>query len=130
VMVAVAALLLTRMSVSGEYTWILLPGLVLLGGGLGIAQVAVMVIGTAQVPISERGLASSLISMASQVGTALGLAVLASLANLRSTILTGHTQPSQGDLVAGFQWAFDGVAVFAVLSILLATFIMKKADAQ
>jgi EmrB/QacA subfamily drug resistance transporter len=130
VMVAVAALLFTRMSVSGEYTWILLPGLVLLGGGLGIAQVAVMVIGTAQVPISERGLASSLISMASQVGTALGLAVLASLANLRSTILTGHTQPSQGDLVAGFQWAFDGVAVFAVLSILLATFIMKKADAQ
>lgn len=129
VMVAVSAFLFTHLSVAGEYTWILLPGLLLLGGGLGIVQVAVMVIGTAHVPISERGLASSLISMASQVGTALGLAVLASLANLRSTILTGHTQPSQGDLVVGFQWAFDGVAIFAVLSILLATFIMKKAHA-
>ncbi|GHO64388.1 MFS transporter [Ktedonobacter sp. SOSP1-52] len=125
-MVAAGALLFTRMSVSGNDILWLLPGLVLLGAGLGMAQVAVMAIGTSQLPVSERGLASSLVSMASQIGTALGLALLVLLANLRSSVLTGHPQPSSVELVAGFQWAFSGAIAFAVLSILLSIFMLKR----
>jgi MFS family permease len=129
-LIAIAALLLIDISISGEYAWTLLPGLILLGGGLGLAQVVVTAVGLAQVPIDERGLASSLVTTASQVGTAVGLAILVSLANLRSTVLTGHPQPSSTELVAGFQWAFAGGAIFAVLSILTTIFMMKKANNQ
>jgi MFS family permease len=125
-LIAGAVLLFTRMSVTGEYTWMLLPGLVLLGGGLGIAQVVVTGIGTEQITTSERGLVSSILNMASQVGTAIGLATLVSLANLRITLLTVNAQPSSADLVASFQWAFYGGATFALLGILMTLFTIKK----
>jgi MFS family permease len=129
-LIAVAVLLFTRMSVTGEYIWTLLPGLILLGGGLGITQVVVTGVGTEQVTTSERGLVSSILNMAAQVGTAIGLATLVSLANLRITLLTGNTQPSSADLVASFQWAFCGGAAFALLGILMTLFTIKKADNQ
>jgi MFS family permease len=129
-LIAGAVLLFTRISVTGEYIWMLLPGLVLLGSGLGIVQVVVTGVGIEQVTANERGLVSSILNMASQIGTAIGLATLVSLANLRITLLTGNTQPSSADLVASFQWAFYGGAAFALLGILMTLFTLKKADNQ
>jgi predicted MFS family arabinose efflux permease len=129
-LIAGAVLWFTRMSVMGKYIWMLLPGLLLLGSGLGIVQVVVTGVGTEQVTASERGLVSSILNMASQVGTAIGLAILVSLANLRITLLTGNARPSSADLVASFQWAFYGGTVFALLSILITLFTIKEVKNQ
>ncbi|WP_165423866.1 MFS transporter [Ktedonosporobacter rubrisoli] len=123
------ALLYARISVTGEYVWTLLPGLAAVGTGLGICQVAATGVGTHQVGPTERGLVSSLLNVASQVGTALGLAVLVSVANARTLMLAHNSRPSPEDLVAGFQWAFYAGAAFSLLGIVLLFLTIKRRQA-
>lgn len=70
-----ALLLLARLTIDSNYVSTLLPGLVLLGGGLGLIQVATTVAGTQRISTTQRGLASGLLNVSVQMGTALGLAL-------------------------------------------------------
>ncbi|MEA2458375.1 MAG: hypothetical protein QOC95_1347 [Thermoleophilaceae bacterium] len=127
---AVGLFLLSRIAVAGSYTSDLLPGLVFMAFGLGLTFVPMTLIATTNVDPEDAGLASGLLNTAQQVGGALGLGVLSTLAADRTSgALSGlGNAPSAGQrasaLVDGFHTAFLAgggllVAGIAVLALML-----------
>jgi MFS family permease len=106
--VAAGALVLTGLSAAS-----LLPGFVLMGAGLGCAAVASTASGTAALPPASQGVASGVLNAAAQVGTAVGLALLISLAAARTAALG----PGTDALVAGYRWACAGAAALALAAV-------------
>jgi EmrB/QacA subfamily drug resistance transporter len=127
---AAGLFLLSRITVAGSYASELLPGLVVMSLGLGLTFVPMTLIATTNVEPEDAGLASGLLNTAQQVGGALGLAVLSTLAVDRTnSALSGlGNAASAGQrasaLVDGFQTAFLAgagllVAGIAVLLLML-----------
>src|SRR5215218_10381578 len=81
---AVGLLLFTRAPVDGHYATHVLPVMILLGIGAGVSFPALMTLSMSGATPSDAGLASGLVNTTLQVGGALGLAVLATLASTRS----------------------------------------------
>jgi MFS family permease len=113
---------LATMEAAGGLPPPMVAGFVLLGLGLGVASVASTAKGTAAVPAGRQGLASGVLNTAAQVGTALGLAVLVTVASARTGALTPPgAQPSTAAVVDGYRWAIlDGVMVAAAATGVLA----------
>jgi MFS family permease len=93
--------------------------MLLLGLGCGMALNPVMLAAMSEVAPSESGLASGIVNTAFMMGGALGLAVLASLADARSDYLLAAGIASPAALTSGYQWAFAVGAAFALLAALL-----------
>jgi hypothetical protein len=100
----------------------MVAGFVLSGLGLGVASVASTAKGTAAVPPARQGLASGVLNTAAQVGTALGLAVLVTVASARTGTLTPPgAPPSAATVVDGYRWAIlNGLLLAAVAAGVLA----------
>jgi EmrB/QacA subfamily drug resistance transporter len=117
--------LMVRVSVNGTYAGTLLPAFILLAVGLGLAFVPATLIGVSSVHGDDAGLASGLFNTAQQVGGALGLAILATLASSRTSSLIaglGHhptTHALAGATVSGYRIAFLVAAGFMMTSILV-----------
>src|SRR4051812_7760815 len=71
----------TQVSVDGTYLRDLLPGFLLIGVGLGFSFVPISIAALAGIQASEAGLASGLINTSQQIGGALGIAILSTIAN-------------------------------------------------
>jgi MFS family permease len=125
-LMVLSAISLTWISLTGSYLWTLLPGLLLLGVGHGIIGTTSLAAGIEQIPLSERGLASSLLNMSYQIGSAIGLVALVTLANLHTPRLPDSTHPSLAGMVVGFHWAFYGQIAFGLLGILFALLTIQK----
>src|ERR1019366_5028980 len=94
--------LMVRVSVDGTYAGTLLPAFILLAVGLGLSFVPATLIGVSSVHGDEAGLASGLFHTAQQVGGALGLAILPTLAASRtSSLITALGHHVTKDAVAG-----------------------------
>jgi EmrB/QacA subfamily drug resistance transporter len=106
-------LLFARAPVDGSYIVDVLPGMILLGFGAGIAFNPVLFAAMSEVKPEESGLASGIVNTSFMMGGALGLAVLASVAASRSAHLrsTGHSATSA--LTGGYHVAFVIGALFA-----------------
>jgi EmrB/QacA subfamily drug resistance transporter len=109
---------------------VLFPSL-LTAWGLGLAFVPVTIAAVTGTRPDEAGLASGLINTAQQVGGALGLAVLAAIANNRTdtVVAAGERNPAVA-LTQGFQDAFLAGAGLAVLAALLATVLISSRDSR
>jgi len=120
--VALGAGGLATMAVSGGLPPTMVAGFVLSGLGLGVASVASTAKGTAAVPRARQGLASGVLNTAAQVGTALGLAVLVTVASARTAGLTPPgAPPSSAAVVDGYRWAIlNGLLVAAAAAGVLA----------
>lgn len=118
--IGAALLLLTRITVASRFGLDLLPGLLLIGLGLGIVSVAVNVAGVDHVDQGEHGLAWGLINTSARIGTALGLALLVTIATARTDALSSNAAPTQSAVVAGFSTAYGAAAVIAVIGGLAA----------
>jgi len=94
--------------------------------GLGFTSVASTVAGTTNVQAQEQGLASGLINTSTQIGTALGLAILVTIAATRTSVLAQGGVSSTGALVEGFQWAFLSGALIAGMGIFVVLFVNMK----
>ncbi len=94
--------------------------------GLGAAFVPVTITAMAGVSPAETGLASGLVNTSRQMGGALGLAILATVATARTDSLGGH---SAAALTAGYQRAFEIGAGFAVAGLLVALFVLRSEPA-
>jgi len=111
--------LFARAPVDGTLVRDVLPGMMLLGLGAGIAFNPVLMAAMSEVPHTESGLASGIVNTAFLMGGSLGLAVLASLAAARSSGLTDAGVSHLQALTGGYQVAFLGGACFALLAALL-----------
>jgi EmrB/QacA subfamily drug resistance transporter len=116
---AVGLLLFSQAPVNGQFMLHVLPGMVLLGLGAGIAFNPMLLAAMSDVAPTESGLASGVVNTAFMMGGALGLAVLASLAAARSTALAALQTDAVAALAGGYQLAFLLGAVFALAAAVL-----------
>ncbi len=126
---AVGMLLLSRLPVAGDYLTDLLPGLLLCGIGLGASFTAATVAATSALGPSEQGLASGLLNTAQQLGGAVGLAVLATVAAGRTGTLAAAGEPAAAALTGGFRAGFAAAAGFAVLALVAALTVVPRRGA-
>src|SRR2546422_11382558 len=77
---AAGMLLFLRTAPDSDYVTVLIPAMLVTGIGVGLTFVSVTMAATAGVPDRDQGTASGLIGTAQQVGTAVGLAILAKIA--------------------------------------------------
>jgi MFS family permease len=103
---------MTSVSANGSYVVTLLPGLVLIGFGLGIAQIGIFGAATAATDETQRGVAGGMINTAAQIGTAMGLAVLVMV----SSRAPGEIALLRYAFACGGMLALVGVAAAMVMS--------------
>ncbi|HEX2111897.1 MAG TPA: MFS transporter [Gaiellaceae bacterium] len=118
----------TQVSVDGSYVRDLLPGFLLIGVGLGYSFVPVSIAALGGVQGEEAGLASGLINTSQQIGGALGLAILATVANTRTEGLLESGTPPPEALTSGFQIAFWVGAGFALISLVTTLIVLRSDD--
>jgi hypothetical protein len=118
-------LLFARAPVDGTLLRDVLPGMLILGIGAGIAFNPVLMAAMSEVAPSESGLASGVVNTAFMLGGSLGLAVLASVAAARSAGLAETGADHLSVLAGGYQAAFLCGAGFAFLAALAGAFLMR-----
>jgi EmrB/QacA subfamily drug resistance transporter len=106
--------LFARAPVDGSYVLNVLPSMLLLGFGAGIAFNPILLAAMSDVAPEESGLASGVVNTAFMMGGALGLAVLASLAASRTDTLSADGDLHLAALTGGYHAAFVVGALFAV----------------
>jgi len=123
---AVGLALFTRAPVNGSVLVDVLPGMVLLGLGAGMALNPLLLAAMSDVAPSESGLASGIVNTAFMMGGALGLAVLASLAAARTEGLLASGLEARAALNGGYQLAMVVGAGFATLAAVLGALLMRS----
>ncbi|GHJ32142.1 MULTISPECIES: MFS transporter [Streptomyces] len=128
---AVGMLLLARLPDEGDYAGGLLPGLLTLSIGLGLAFVPVTLLATSGVPEQDAGLASGLYQTVQEIGGAIGLAVLSALATRRAAeeldgASAGDAAAQVAAQVAGFRTAFLGGAVALLAGAVVFAALLRK----
>jgi EmrB/QacA subfamily drug resistance transporter len=106
--------LFVRAPVGGSFLVDVLPSMILLGFGAGLAFNPVLLAAMSDVDPAESGLASGVVNTAFMMGGALGLAALASIASSRTSSLRASGDGPLTALVGGYHAAFLVGALFAV----------------
>jgi EmrB/QacA subfamily drug resistance transporter len=120
----------SRVPVDGGFTADILGPSLFAAAGLGFAFVTTTIAAVSGVQESEAGLASGLINTSQQVGGALGLALLATIATSRTESLAAGGPPSLDALTEGFQAAFLGGAAIAALGFVLTLVLIGNRDSR
>src|ERR671922_1787290 len=125
---AIGLLLFARAPVDGNYVVDVLPSMILLGVGAGIAFNPVLFAAMSDVEPTEAGLASGVVNTAFMMGGALGLAVLASVAASRTETLAASGDGPLVALTGGYHAAFLLGALFAAAAAAIgAAFLRTRA---
>jgi EmrB/QacA subfamily drug resistance transporter len=126
-LVAAACLLLTQVSVDGSYFEDIFLGLLVFGTGLGAAFVASQIAALAGVAENESGLAAGLVDSSFNIGGALGIAILSTVAVSRADdALNGVGREAElRAMTEGFQTAFAVAVVIAALGAVLAVLLFR-----
>jgi EmrB/QacA subfamily drug resistance transporter len=124
-LIALGLLWFTQISVDGSFLADILGPSLLAAVGLGFAFVPVTIAAVSGIEDREQGLASGLINTSQQVGGALGLAILAAVAN---AIIGSDDSPAK--LVEGFQAAFAVGAGFAILGLIATLVLVRTSDSR
>ena len=131
ILIAAALLWFSQVSADGSYLANVLGPSLLAAVGLGFAFVSVTIAAVTGTEPHEAGLASGLINTAQQVGGALGLAILATVANSHTQNLLESGGHSQADaLTQGFGAAFLVGAGFAIAGTILAAVMISSKDSR
>ena len=120
----------TQVSVGGSYLGDLLPGFLVIGVGIGFSFVPISIAALAGVQPSEAGLASGLINTSQQIGGALGIAALSTIATSRTTdaIASGSAPPVA--LVDGFSTAFTAGALIAAVGLVASLTLVRRDELE
>ncbi len=122
--------LFTRVPVDGEYLVDILPAMLLVGVGGGVAFPAMMTLAMSGATASDAGLASGLVNTAAQVGGSLGLAVLATTSASHTERLLAHGAPLASALAGGYQLAFVISAGLVMAAIAIAASLLRQEPAS
>jgi EmrB/QacA subfamily drug resistance transporter len=120
----------TQISVDGSYLSDLLIGFLLIGVGLGFSFVPISIAALAGVPPIEAGLASGLINTSQQIGGALGVAILTTVATTKTEDVLAQGADQAVALTDGFSLAFWVGVGFAVISLTATLIALKRTDLQ
>jgi EmrB/QacA subfamily drug resistance transporter len=127
VFIAAGLIWFGQVSVGGSFLTDILGPSLLAAIGLGLAFVTSTIAAVSGVDAEEAGLASGLINTSQQVGGALGLAILATVANSTTKHASG---PVPHALTEGFQTAFLAGAGFAILGLVATLVLISNADSR
>jgi EmrB/QacA subfamily drug resistance transporter len=120
----------TQVSVGGSYVGDLLPGFLLVGFGIGFAFVPISIAALAGIQPAEAGLASGLINTSQQIGGALGIAALSTIASSRTDDALAGGTPLPAALVDGFTNAFIAGTVIAALGIIASLTLIRRRELE
>jgi EmrB/QacA subfamily drug resistance transporter len=126
---ACGCLLLTQISVRGSYWRDIFLGLLIFGAGLGAAFVASQIAALAGVADEESGLAAGLVDSSFNIGGALGIAILSTVAVSRADDASAGREGELLALTEGFQAAFAVAVGIAALGVLLALLLFRPQPA-
>jgi EmrB/QacA subfamily drug resistance transporter len=121
----------SQVSVGGSFLTDILGASLLAAIGLGFGFVTSTIAAVSGVEQHEQGLASGLINTSQQIGGALGLAILSTIATSRTdaVMATGHSSLPNA-LNEGFQSAFLGGAVIALLGFVATMVLIRTRDSR
>jgi MFS family permease len=123
---SIGLLLFVRAPVDGSYVTDVLPSMILLGFGAGMAFNPLLLAAMGDVDQSEAGLASGVVNTAFMMGGALGLAILASIAASRSDSLRASGDGPLDALLGGYHLAFLVGAIFAVAAATIGATLLRE----
>ncbi|HUD44351.1 MAG TPA: MFS transporter [Patescibacteria group bacterium] len=123
-LIAIGVAWLSRLPVNGNYFINILPTILLMPVGIGMTFLPIIVAATAGVPANRSGLASGLINTSQQMGGAIGLTVLSSVA-ASVTLATAYTGQTQA-LVNGYDRAFLVGVILILLAAVLGVIIISQ----
>jgi MFS family permease len=126
VLIAAALALLTRLPVHASYPAHLLPAVLIFGIGGGLTLPALASLGMSGATDSDAGLASGLFNTTQQVGAALGVAMLSTLAAAQARSLHATSTSSAAALAAGYHLAFAIGTVLTVAAIIVAAAMLRR----
>ncbi len=124
-LVVAGLLWFARSPVDATYVTDLLPVMIVFGVGAGLCFPSLMTLAMSSATPSESGLASGLVTTASQVGGALGLAVVATLSSTRTKDLLAAGHPPASALTSGFHLAFLVGAGLVITAMALAATVLE-----
>lgn len=132
--IAAGLFALSGIYVGGDYLHNVLPGLLVFASGMGFTFIAITIAATSGVPHNVAGLASGLLNTSQQIGGALGLAVLSSIAaNRTSSFIADNpnvTNVAVVGQVEGYQTAFQVAVVFMIIGALFAATVLKNVKGE
>jgi EmrB/QacA subfamily drug resistance transporter len=120
---ALGSFLLSNVSPNGHYFLTVLPGLILVAIGLGFGYTLGTMAATSGIEASQQGLASGILNTSQQLGGAIGLAILATVA---SAVTNNSGEASMVALTRGFQIAFWLMTGFSLLAALIVWFMVRE----
>jgi MFS family permease len=124
---SIGLLLFVRAPVDGDYFTDVLPSMVLLGFGAGMAFNPMLLAAMNDVEPGEAGLASGVVNTAFMMGGALGLAILASIADSRTSHLLSSGESALDALTGGYHLAFLVGAIFAIGAATIGAAFLREA---
>jgi EmrB/QacA subfamily drug resistance transporter len=125
-LITLSLLLFARIPVDATYAVDLLPVMLLLGLGAGTSFPALMKLAMSSATPEDAGLASGLVNTSAQVGGAIGLAVLATVAASRTDTLQGQGDSLASAITGGFHVAFLIAAGLVIASIVVALTVCEE----
>jgi EmrB/QacA subfamily drug resistance transporter len=120
----------TQVSVGGSYLGDLLPGFLLIAVGIGFSFVPISIAALAGVQPAEAGLASGLINTSQQIGGALGIAALSTIATSTTEDAVANGTALPVALVDGFTDAFTAGVIIAGLGVVAALTLIRKNELE
>jgi MFS family permease len=128
-LIAAGLLLFARTPVDGEFATDILPAMLLAGFGIGSSFPSLMTLAMSGATREDSGLASGLVNTSAQVGGAVGLALLATLASERTDGLLGDGASAASALNSGFHLAYLVGAGLVGIALAIAVFVLRPAPA-
>ena len=116
----------TQVSVDGSYWVDLLPGFLVSGVGLGFAFVPVTIAALSGVTNREAGVASGIINTSQQIGGAVGVAILSTVATTRTATALAAGESQLSALTSGFAYAFAVGAGMALLGVIATVALVSR----
>ena len=124
----VGLLLFTQVSVGGSYASDLLPGFLIIARGMALCFVPISIAALAGVKQAEAGIASGLINTSQQIGGAVGIALLSTIAitHTENEVAAGTAVPQA--LTSGFQYAFWVGAGIAIVGVIASYILIRQEE--
>jgi EmrB/QacA subfamily drug resistance transporter len=124
----IGMLLYTQLSLGGSYWSELFPAVMVTSIGMGLTFVPVTLLATTNVPHEDAGLASGLFNTSQQIGGALGLAILSTIAASQTSAKLDNGATKAAATLSGYHLAFLIGAILMLAALVVIATLIRKED--